>query len=122
MTVSREGVGVLKGLFITEVNTVPRHRAAEHIPGTPIPLQSGDELRPSVIPRDKRQRTFKLSGSTETQLAHLCHATGSGATAIVEQALAHYYRDLFGQQALLSFSTPQQAPHEHLEDGGPPRG
>lgn len=73
-----------------------------------------------MTPRDKRQRTFKFSSSTETQLAHICHATGSGATAVVEQAVARYYRDLFGQGALLHFATPKQAPHEQLEDACPP--
>lgn len=73
-----------------------------------------------MTPRDKRQRTFKLSDSTETQLAQICQATGSGATAVVEQAVAHHYRDLFGQRALLRFATPKQAPHEELEDSCPP--
>lgn len=53
-----------------------------------------------MTPRDKRQRTFKLSGVTETQLARLSLATGSGATAVVEQAVAHYFRQLFGTAAL----------------------
>lgn len=59
--------------------------------------------------RDKRQRTFKFSGNTETQLAQVCHATGSSVTAVVEQAVAHYYRDLFGPGALLPFAVLEQS-------------
>ena len=66
--------------------------------------------------RDKRQRTLKFSGSTETQLAQLCHATGSGATAVVEQALASYYRDLFGQAALYRLATPEQTALEGAKE------
>lgn len=84
------------------------------------PVESEDELRSALTPRDKRQRTFKFSGSTETQLAQVCHATGSGATAVVEQAVARYYRDLFGQQALFRFATPEQAAHKHLVENCPP--
>lgn len=62
--------------------------------------------------RGARQRTFKFSGSTEAQLTQLCHATGSGATGVVEQALAHYYRDLFGQGALMRFAVPPGPPTE----------
>ncbi len=76
------------------------------------PVQWENALRPPVTPRDKRQRTFKFSVSTETQLAQICQATGSGATAVVEQALAQYYRDLFGQQALLIFTAPQSVIQE----------
>ncbi|UBV45211.1 hypothetical protein LAJ19_20615 (plasmid) [Deinococcus taeanensis] len=50
--------------------------------------------------RAKRQRTFKFSDSTETQIAHLCQVTGSGATAVVEQAVTTRYRELFGKRAL----------------------
>ncbi|GGK39140.1 hypothetical protein GCM10008955_36230 [Deinococcus malanensis] len=72
--------------------------------------------------RDKRQRTFKFSASTETQLAQMCHATGSGATAVVEQAVARLYRDLFGQGALFVFANPKLAPHENLDRDCPPEG
>lgn len=72
--------------------------------------------------RDKRQRTFKFSGSTETQLAQMCHATGSGATAVAEQAVAHYYQHLFGQGALFLFANPAKAPQEDLESNCPPEG
>lgn len=72
--------------------------------------------------RDKRQRTFKFSGSTETQLSHICHTTGSGATAVVEQAVARHYRDLFGKEALYRFAVPGQAPAIDSPDDCPPEG
>ncbi len=53
-----------------------------------------------MTPHPRRQRTFKFSVSTDVQLGHLCLVTGSGATAVVEQAVAQYYRRLFGTEAL----------------------
>ena len=68
------------------------------------------------------QRRKRDSGSTETQLAHLCHATGSGATAVMEQALAHYYRDVFGPAALLSFRIPGTALQQDAQETCPQEG
>ncbi len=60
----------------------------------------------------KNPRSFKFEAATTVQLEHLCTALGSTATAVLQHAVAAYYRDLFGQAALLRFTLPPPPPSD----------
>lgn len=62
---------------------------------------------------------LKLQGPARAG-GRLCLATGSGATAVVEQALAHYYRDLFGRAALRHFALAERALGDGPADAAAP--